>query len=106
MRRQSEFLLVRRNGKSCAGRYLVLACLQDKSVPDFKFGFVTSRRVGNAVARNLVRRRLRSIVQREGEGIEQGHYMVMIARKGAAEASFDALRRDWKSLVGRCGLGT
>ena len=104
MRRKSEFLRVRQKGISCAGRFLVLACLRDETVPDFRFGFVTSKRVGNAVARNRVRRRLRSIVQREGEDLERGHYVVTIAKSGAAEASFDDLREDWAALVRRCGL--
>ena len=42
MRRQSEFLRVRRKGTSLAGRFLVLASLRDEEIPDFKFGFVTS----------------------------------------------------------------
>jgi len=104
MRQRSEFLRVRRKGRSCRGRFMVLSCLRDETLPDFKFGFVTSRRVGNAVARVRVRRRLRSIARKEAESLNPGHYVVLIARAGAAEASFAELKEDWLALVRRCGL--
>ena len=104
MRRQAEFAGVRRKGRSTAGRFLVLATLRDELLSDFKFGFVTSRRVGNAVERNCVRRRLRAIVQREGGELVRGHFIVSIARRGAAEASYDELHREWKALAQKIGI--
>lgn len=104
MRRPAEFQGVRSKGKSTAGKHLALACLRDESLQDFRFGFVTSKRVGNAVARNRVRRRLRAIARREGSALEPGHWIVSIARKGAAEASFDELHREWKALARRLGI--
>lgn len=104
MRRKAEFLRIRRMGRSCSGKYIVFAILRDDGVPDFRFGFVTSKRVGGAVARNRVRRRLRAIVQREGDALLRGHYVVMIAKRGAAEASFSNLLDEWRALAQRSGI--
>ena len=104
MRHREEFLAVRRKGRSSRGKYLVLSCLPDAVIPQWRFGFITPGRVGNAVARNLVRRRLRAIVRGEGEHLLPGSYIVTIARWKAAEATFDELRTEWIGLAQRCGI--
>ena len=82
----------------------MLSCLSGGVIPDWKFGFITPKRVGNAVARNRVRRRLRAIVRGEGEHLVPGSYVVTIARWRAAEATFDELRTEWLGLARRCGI--
>lgn len=101
MTRRSEFARVREGGQSTGGRYLVMATLADAELEGLKVGFVTSKRVGNAVVRNRVRRQLRSIVRECGDEVVPGRYVVMIARYRAAEASFEELREDWRKLVKR-----
>ena len=105
MTRRSEFAGVRQGGRSQAGRYLVMATLEDAAVVGFKFGFVTSKRVGNAVVRNLVRRRLRAIVREEGESLSAWRYIVLIARYRAGEASQEDLAKDFRKLVKRLEIG-
>ncbi|MEM7146725.1 MAG: ribonuclease P protein component [Verrucomicrobiota bacterium] len=106
MRRRDEFLAVRRAGETSRGKFLVLSYLSEPSIAKFKFGFITSKRVGNAVVRNRVRRRLREIVRGEGERLRRGSYVVTIARWRAGEATFDELRREWLGLAKGCGLLT
>lgn len=104
MNRRSEFARVRERGESAASRYFVLATLADPTVEGFKVGFITSRRVGKAVTRNKIRRRFRSLLSKHGETVGVGRYVVMIARQGAAEASFLKLEQDWLRLAGRLGI--
>ena len=105
MTSRGEFLRVRRDGKSFGGRYLVLGVLPDPSLEvPFKFGVILTRKVGNAVVRNLVRRRVKSVIGEIGEDLSTGHYIVTIARHSAPKASFEELRRDWKKLARRAGL--
>ena len=104
MTRRTEFARVKSEGRSKAGRYVVVATLEDPAVEGLKWAFVTSRRVGNAVARNRVRRRLRSIVSKHGDRVQPGRYLVMIARFRAAEADFEQLERDWLQVVKRLGV--
>lgn len=104
MRRREEFLAVRRKGETSRGKFLVLSCLHDSSVESFRFGFITPKRVGNAVLRNRVRRRLRAIVCSEGVLLVEGTYIVTIARWRAGTATFDELKQEWLRLAKKCGL--
>jgi ribonuclease P protein component len=58
--------------------------------------------VGKAVTRNLVRRRLREILR--ALPIEAGYDLVITGFAASAEASFEELRRETASVLGRCGI--
>jgi ribonuclease P protein component len=99
------FQRVRAEGASYGGRFLVLGVLSDpESAPSVRVGYITTRRLGNAVVRNRVRRRLRGILQRTGERLKPGFFLVLIARQPAAEASSQALEKEWKWLAHRAGI--
>ena len=59
-----------------------------------RFGFTVSRKVGNAVTRNRVKRRLKEIVRLDGAGARPGIDYVLIGRRAAADRSFEAMRAD------------
>ncbi|MEM7012944.1 MAG: ribonuclease P protein component [Verrucomicrobiota bacterium] len=99
-----EFRRVRENGKSVSGKFLVLGVLKDESLESFRVGFITTKRLGNAVCRNRVRRLLRNVIVDVGERIKPGYYLVTIARKPAATASFQQLRKEWKWLGHRAKI--
>jgi ribonuclease P protein component len=75
----------------------------DNSGP-WRAGFVTSARVGGAVVRNRVRRRLREIVRRHQHELRQGVWFVIIARYEVATASYDALEDEWLRLARRASI--
>jgi ribonuclease P protein component len=104
MSRRREFARVRNSGKSLAGRHLVMATLADPAVGHLKVGVITSRRVGKAVVRNRLRRRLRALLSKHGAELAGGRYLVVVARKGAGEANFRALEDDWLRLARRLGI--
>ena len=69
-----------------------------------KVGIITTKRLGNAVVRNRVRRRLRGILQRRGEGLKPGQCLVLVARGPAATADSAALEKEWNWLARKAGL--
>ncbi len=69
-----------------------------------RVGFITSARVGPAVVRNRVRRRLREAVRQDRALLIAGCWVVLIARARAAEATFEVLRDEWRRLAKRAGL--
>jgi ribonuclease P protein component len=88
MRRSAEFQLTVRRG-SRAGRGLLtghlLAHGRDEAEPPL-VGFVVSKAVGNAVVRNKVRRRLRSVLRGYLPSLPGGSLLVVRAHPQAATA--------------------
>lgn len=95
MRQWGEFQAVRQKGRSAGGRFLVLGTLAEPSLADRRFGLITSKKVGKAVTRNLLRRRFREIIRQHGDQLKPCHMVVTIARWRAAQASFQELEADW-----------
>ena len=99
MTHREEFSLVRTKGRSKAGRYLVMATLPEEKLAHLKLAYITSKRVGKAVVRNQIRRRLRAVVSAHGEKITGPRYLVLIARNRAGEATYQELEKEWLSLA-------
>ncbi|MCB1205450.1 MAG: ribonuclease P protein component [Verrucomicrobiae bacterium] len=103
--RRSDFQRVRTSGRSLQGRFLVLGYLEDATLSEpFRLGIITTKRLGGAVVRNRVRRRLRGILQRSGERILKPHWIVLIARAASAEASSEQLEKEWNWMLRRLSL--
>ena len=92
---------VHRRGRSVANGLLVMRVLPN-GLDRSRFCFVTSKRVGKAVVRNLVKRRLREVVRSSAPA--PGWDTVLIARKGAGEADYDQLQSAVQNLIRRTKL--
>jgi ribonuclease P protein component len=86
------------------GRWLRMTVLPRPDETFARLGVVTSRRVGGAVQRNRVRRRLREIFRAQRNRVSPGLWLVVSAKPGAAEAEFSALRDEWLRLAGRLSI--
>ena len=97
----AEFASVHSKGQSWANNLLVLRALPNDL--DFsRYGFSISKRVGNAVTRNRVKRVLREILRQKK--LRVGFDMVFIARNSAAQAEFAGLKKAAESLLLRAEL--
>lgn len=99
-----DFALVKSQGVSQAGRFLVLGVLQVKELPEFQFGLITGAKLGKAVVRNRIRRLLREVVRAHRAEIVPGWRMVIIARWRAPQATLEDLEKDWLRLARRMNL--
>ena len=99
-----EFHRVKSEGISCHGRFMVLSVLKNSPSSETKAGLITSRRIGGAVERNRVRRRLREIVRKARPELQPGLWLVLIARRQAVEATFQSLQREWLQLAQRASI--
>ncbi len=102
----ADFSRIRKNGRSKAGRFVIVSTLEDAATPHLRAAFITSKRSAKmAHDRNLIRRRLRALLQEHTPLIENHQrYLVTIARNGAANATYTELKADWTKQLRRLGL--
>jgi ribonuclease P protein component len=103
MRHRAEFELTVRRG-SRAGRALLTGHLlvrADESAQPPRVGFVVSKAVGNAVVRNKVRRRLRSVLRGYLPTLPGGSLLVVRAHPQAAAARQADLAAELDLVMGR-----
>ena len=89
LRRPQDFLAVFREGRRGRHRLLGIA-VRCNGLADNRVGYAVGKRVGTAVVRNRVKRRLREILR--ATPLIPGHDIVVTAYPEAAGASFDELR--------------
>lgn len=81
-----------------------LAAFQSGTREDTRIGIITSRRVGSAVVRSRVRRKLREICRLHRELLCKGLWLVVIARSAAGNATYADLDREWTRLAHRLDI--
>ena len=92
---------IHRRGRSVANGLLVMRVLPN-GLDRSRFCFVAGKRIGNAVVRNRVKRRLRELMRNSAAA--PGWDTVLIARKGAGDADFKQLERAVHNLIRRTRL--
>jgi ribonuclease P protein component len=96
MRLSADFSTTVRSGARSGRRNLVLYAVPTALDQPSIFGFIVSKAVGNAVTRNLVKRRLREIAVHTLRAYPQGLSVVVRALPPAAKADFGALSNDYR----------
>ena len=95
LKKNRAFQYVYRRGHSVACRNLVMLLAPSR---ELKIGFSVSKKTGNAVTRNRIKRRLRECFRPCLGDVKTGLY-VIVARASAAEAAFEDLRKDVRYLL-------
>ena len=103
LRKSGDFQLVRREGRSWAQPLLVLYA-RPNALDQTRVGLVVSKRVGGAVVRNRVRRRLREAARLRLAAVRPGWDVLFIARSPLATAEFAQIGAAVEQLLRRAGL--
>jgi ribonuclease P protein component len=103
LKKNSQFSLVYDKGKSLAGKEVVLKALSNGSSLS-RFGFVVSGRLGKAVVRNRIKRRLREITGKIK--VKSGWDIILIARAPAVMTDYKDLEKSVRKLLLKAELIT
>jgi ribonuclease P protein component len=107
IRKRTEYLAVQGHGRKLASEHFLLFVLQ-RATPhaaapaEVRGGFTVTRKVGGAVVRNRVKRRLREVFRRHKGWFPAGSEIVLVARPNAARLGYADVEREIGRLAARC----
>lgn len=105
LRQRADFLAAASGARTTAAAF-VLQTRNRKDSGPARVGFTVSKKVGNAVERNRVRRRLRELVRLAGtDRIRTGHDYVLVGRRAALNVPFVRIAEDFVGALRRVHAG-
>jgi len=101
LRRRQEFLAVQSSGRKVHGKlFMAMVVETAASAPVGRVGLTVTKRIGNAVIRNRIKRRARDWLRRHG-WVPAGRDVVLVAKDGAARSTSAEIGLDLARLVAR-----
>ena len=98
---RADFLTAATGAKAPSTAFVLQACKRRED-GIMRVGFTVSKKVGGAVERNRVRRRLREVVRLSpSPRMQPGHDYVLIGRRAALDAPFDRMMDDFDRALRR-----
>ncbi len=105
MTQRSDFLAAAAGAKAPAAALVLQARERGDRGPP-RIGFTVTKKVGTAVERNRVRRRLREVVRLSAAGrLHSGKDYVVVGKRAALDAPFDRLINDFVGALARVHRG-
>ena len=102
LRRRREFLAVQGQGQKHHLRHFLVFVVHDAAgLGPAQIGITVTKRIGNAVVRNRIKRRVREAFRRQRGSFARGTQMVVIAKRQAAGVHYDAVSADFMKLAAR-----
>jgi ribonuclease P protein component len=93
VKKNKEFQEAFQKGHSFANRQFVIYSVTKESQDYFRIGLSVSKKIGNAVKRNQIKRYIRQAISELSEQIVPGNDYVIIARKPTAEMDFFEVKK-------------
>lgn len=103
LRRRQDFRRVYQRGKSLKDPAFVL-CFRPSAKNRLRLGFSVSKKLGKAVERNRIRRKLREACRLELASFSAGYDYILIARMRAKDETVESLRRRVRKLLASAGI--
>jgi ribonuclease P protein component len=92
VRRRREYLALGQKGRRRHATHFIVLAHQHPG--GSRLGVTVSRKIGGAVTRNLVKRRVREAFRRHPHRLLRDHDLVVIAKPGAGDLAFDDIVRE------------
>jgi ribonuclease P protein component len=108
IKQRREFLQVQKGGRKHHVRHFIVFAAPrtptDGVALPTRLGITVTRKIGNAVARNRIKRLVREVFRLNRARLPEGLDLVWVAKQQAAQACFADVLGDFETLVGRSAL--
>ena len=101
--KNNEYQRVYKKGKYAASAFLVIYVLPNR-FNELRFGITTSKKVGNAVKRNRIRRLIRENLRPLSDRLVRGVDIVVVARKTDEMLSLESIGKELRYLLHKLDL--
>ena len=93
VKKEKDFQKVFKKGKSFANRQFVVYVLPNEETETYRVGLSVSKKLGNAVKRNQIKRYIRQSILEINDGLKQHTDYVIIARNPASKMNFHEVKK-------------
>lgn len=101
VRRRAEYVAVQGRGRKLGGPHLLFLYCVLAGDENLRVGVTVTRKIGNAVTRNRVKRWTREVYRRHKHWFPARGRLVVVARQGAESLDHEAFDREVKQLCER-----
>jgi len=102
IKKRSDFLAANRGKRYATPGFVLLVRDRQDDSPAIRLGITITKKVGNAVIRNRMRRRFRALAQEMlADKGKAGADHILIGRDSGIERDFEALRADMVKALGK-----
>ncbi|AFQ59964.1 Protein component of ribonuclease P (RNase P) [Bacillus subtilis QB928] len=103
LKKNEDFQKVFKHGTSVANRQFVLYTLDQPENDELRVGLSVSKKIGNAVMRNRIKRLIRQAFLEEKERLKEKDYII-IARKPASQLTYEETKKSLQHLFRKSSL--
>ncbi len=101
LKKRSEYLLFHDCRKTIRSQFFIVAILENREQSEFSLGITVSKKVGNAVTRNLIKRRVKAWLRETKRSFPGNTAVNIIALNRVSKASWKNLYEDLEKLFKR-----
>jgi ribonuclease P protein component len=103
LKKNYEFKKVYNEGRYYVEKYVVMYIIMNNSASN-RVGFSVSKKVGNSVIRNRVKRLIKEVYRQYSGNTKMGYDIVFTARVGSAEADYKKIESNIVSIIRKAKL--
>jgi len=90
LRSNEDFKRIYKSGKSYWNRNLVIY-VKSNGLEHIRVGFTVTKKIGNSVVRNKIRRRMKEIFRKNFDNIKEGYDIILVPKKNVVDISYQEL---------------
>lgn len=100
LKKRKEFAYIFKKGESLSSRHIVLTFAPSK-LKKYKVGFSCGKKVGKAVVRNKVKRRVKEAVYAHRNLLKVGYNYIFVGKQNSSLATFEEIKQEVEFLLSK-----